>query len=235
MDFLYSRLINRIRQLVKPDRELRKIAGIITRMSRYPGRTALQLACDQVFVDRLTKIPEALKTDYWLDHFEWKEVMQYPQIRGHVLDFGCGAGHLDIMLARRGYRVFGVDGSPIGIAIANRARLAEPQEVRESLTFQELDIRCSNDTGFIFDSAICLHVFEHVAEPGPIISGMRQFVRAGAYLLVSVPYKHAYEDAGHLHHFCSEDELARFLGPYLNVESVELRNDSQVLKAICRF
>ncbi|MEI6808317.1 MAG: class I SAM-dependent methyltransferase, partial [bacterium] len=193
MIFSYSRLKYLIKQLVAPDHELKALCGIVKRMNQCPERTALQLECDQVFIDRMRDIPQALKTDYWLNHFEWKEVMQYPQIGGHILDFGCGTGHLDIMLARQGCQVFGVDGSPIGIAIADRAMRHEPPEVQAKLTFRELDITHTNSTGLILDSVISLHVFEHVSEPGKIIRGLRQFVRTGSYLLVSVPYGNAYD------------------------------------------
>ena len=217
-----------------PD-ELSEITEIIETMSRQSGRSALQVECDQVFIDRLKTNSAALKVAHWLDHFEWKEVAQYPEVRGHVLDFGCGSGHLAIMLARRGYRMFGIDASPIGIAIANRTRNREQAAIRSRLQFQEADITLGNETGLIFDSAISLHVFEHISEPGPVLTSLRQFVRPAGHLLISVPFERAYDDPGHVNHFYSAHELESFLSPHIQVERIDLHQESRVLKAVCKF
>lgn len=225
----------RLTSFVTSDPELAAIAAIVTTMSQRSDRNALQVECDQVFIDRLKINPQALKSDFWLDHFEWKEVMQYPEVRGHVLDFGCGSGHLAIMLARQGYRLFGVDASPIGIALANRARQLDDSAVQERLEFQEADITRGNHTGLKFDSAISLHVFEHIADPGPILRALRDFVREGGHLLVSVPFKHAYDDPGHVNHFYSTADLRNFLSPHIKVIRVDLLSTTNVLKAVCEF
>lgn len=203
-------------------------------MSRR-GRNALQIECDQVFLDRLKFNPQALKTGFWVDHFEWKQTLEYPEVRGHVLDFGCGSGHLAIMLARQGCRLLGLDASPIGIAIANRAREREDAAVQQRLAFLEADVTRGNNTGFVFDSAISLHVFEHIAEPGPIVTALRNFVPKGGHLLISVPFKNAYDDPGHVNHFYSANELRDFLQPHINVRRVDLREETKVLKAVCEF
>jgi 2-polyprenyl-3-methyl-5-hydroxy-6-metoxy-1,4-benzoquinol methylase len=220
---------------INPDAELEAITEIVSTMDRQTGRNALQIECDRVFVDRLKTNSQALTLDFWLEHFEWKEVVQYPEVRGHVLDFGCGSGHLAIMLARREYRLFGVDASPIGIALANRARKRECIAVQERLTFQESDITHGNQTGLTFDSAISLHVFEHISEPGPIIRGLRHFVREGGHLLVSVPFKNAYDDPGHVNHFYSPGDLKDFLASHIKVNRIDLHGNTNVLKAVCQF
>jgi len=218
---------------IAPEAELEAIAEIVLTMSRRSDRSALQVECDRVFVDRLKTNSQSLKTEFWEQHFEWKEVLEYPEVHGHVLDFGCGSGHLDVMLARRDCRIFGVDASPIGIALANRVR--ESLAVQERLNFQEADITRGNQTRLIFDSAISLHVFEHISEPGPIIGGLRQFVRERGHLLVSVPYKNAYDDPGHVNHFYSGGDLKAFLAPHIKVHRVDLHTDTNVLKAVCQF
>lgn len=37
-----------------------------------------------------------------------------------VLDLGCGSGRHTVYLAQRGFRVFGIDVSPTGIALTKR-------------------------------------------------------------------------------------------------------------------
>jgi 2-polyprenyl-3-methyl-5-hydroxy-6-metoxy-1,4-benzoquinol methylase len=216
------------------DAELADIANLIVTMCGRE-RNALQIECDQVFIDRLQLNPQALKTEFWLDHFEWKQVLEYPEISGHVLDFGCGSGHLAIMLARQGRQLFGLDASPVGIALANRAREREVAPVQQRLAFLEADVTLGNHTGIMFDSAISLHVFEHISDPGPIIASLRHFVRKGGHLLISVPYKNAYDDPGHVNHFNSVHELRAFLQPHIEVGKIELREETKVLKAVCEF
>lgn len=219
---------------IAPDVELAEIAEIVRSVSGQ-SRTSLQAECDQVFIDRLAKNPQALKTEFWLEHFEWKQVIQYKEIHGNILDFGCGSGHLTLMLARQGRRLHGVDASPIGIAIANRARALEEASIRQRLSFQEADVTKGNTTGTRFDSAISLHVFEHISQPGPILQALRNFVKERGCLLISVPYKHAYDDPGHVNHFYSTDDLRDFLAPHIKVNTVNLYSNTNVLKAVCEF
>lgn len=43
-----------------------------------------------------------------------------PEKHPRVLDFGCGSGHDDVFLAKRGFDVVGVDFTPIALDRANR-------------------------------------------------------------------------------------------------------------------
>jgi SAM-dependent methyltransferase len=213
--------------------EVRAVARIIRHPD--PHRTQVQAECDSVFTERLRRNTSALRMRFWEDHFEWKDLLGlYPEIDGHMLDFGCGSGHSDVLLARRGRRVYGVDLSPIAIRIAEYYRAREPARVQENLEFEVRDITTPNDLGIRFDSAWSSHVFEHIAEPGPVLRGLEQYLEPGAPLLISVPFRHAYDDPGHVNHFYSPDDLRRFLDPHITVERVDLREEHQVLRALCR-
>ncbi|PWH19784.1 MAG: SAM-dependent methyltransferase [Ardenticatenia bacterium] len=70
-----------------------------------------------------------------------------------VLDLGCGTGGHALLLARRGYQVWGIDRSPEMIAIAReKARTAE---LANSIHFEVADI-CSLDLRRVFDAVICM-------------------------------------------------------------------------------
>jgi 2-polyprenyl-3-methyl-5-hydroxy-6-metoxy-1,4-benzoquinol methylase len=231
MRYRLADVLRRLRLLA--DHEVRHHARVIR--NPRPGRTPLQVECDRVFVDRLESNPVALRLAAWEDHFEWHALLErYPQLAGHLLDFGCGSGHSDVLLARRGRHIHGVDLSPMGIAIAEYYRSREPAEVRERLSFELRDITLPNDTGRLFDSCWSSHVFEHIADPGPLLAGLRRHLKPDAPILVSVPFENAFDDPGHVNHFYSAAELAAFLAPHLAVERVDIDRDHGVARALCR-
>lgn len=68
-----------------------------------------------------------------------------------LLDLGCGTGTHALLLARRGYRVTGLDRSPSQLAIARRKARAAGARVR----FIRGDM-AAFDLGATFDAAICM-------------------------------------------------------------------------------
>lgn len=196
--------------------------------------TALMKEGDSVFTDRLQKNSNALTMNFWSTHFELDSFAAYPEMRGQILDFGCGSGHLDVFFARKGFHITGVDVSPVAIAISNYIRNKENQEVKDRLEFLQLDVT-EPYTGKKFDSVWSTQVFEHLPNPAPLINGLRQFAKPGAPFLICVPYQDAYDDPGHCNHFYSEDELASFLQNCILVERVDCDIKKRVLRALCRF
>ena len=222
--------------LIRIDSELRDIAKIIKEKSECEGpldKTSLE--CDQVFIQRLYANPRALKMDFWEDNFELDSINHFKEISGRILDFGCGSGHLDVLLARRGITVHGIDLSPIGIKIANSIRERETQAVRQLVSFSVADVISSKPCGKLFDSAWSAHVFEHIADPGPVLDGLQNWVNPGGHLLISVPLGNAYADPSHVNHFFSAQELFQFLGPHIQVKKIEENQKFQVIRALCVF
>lgn len=217
------------------DPELRTIRKIIlTHKDTSSGHPLIE-ECNRVFIDRLEVNPKALKLSFWKKHFEWQDLQKYPEIRGHLLDFGCGSGHSDIMLARQGYHVHGVDLSEIGIKIASYLRDREPHRIRERLSFGCSNIIEDLPPGELFDSAWASHVFEHIVNPSPILDGMRRWLKPGAFLLISVPFATAYDDPSHVNHYYTPEELRNTLEGHVTVKRVEYHESHQVLRAICQF
>lgn len=221
--------------LVWMDPEVRAIARIIRNKSALATADPVVAECDKVFQDRLKVFPVALKMRFWERHFELDGLQQFSEIGGRLLDFGCGSGHMDVILARRGYTVHGIDLSPVGIAIADRVRLQERAEVRSRVSFSIVNVIDSVPDVPLFDSCWSAHVFEHIAEPGPILTGLRRWVKPGGYCLISVPLGNAYDDPGHVNHFYSGTELELFLNRYITVSKVLVEQEHQVIRALCRF
>lgn len=62
------------------------------------------------------------------------------QVRGSILELGCGTGRLLLPLARQGHRVIGLDNSPAMLAIARNRLAAEPKAIRDGVTLIESDM-----------------------------------------------------------------------------------------------
>jgi SAM-dependent methyltransferase len=82
------------------------------------------------------------------------------QIRGRVLDAGCGTGELALMAAARGLDASGIDASPTAIAIA-RERCAERGLTAEFVVGDILRLGEFTSTPYdtVLDSGV-LHVFD---------------------------------------------------------------------------
>lgn len=197
--------------------------------------TEMMADCDQVFIERLNTYPIALKSDFWKKHFELESFTSFPEINGHILDFGCGSGHLDIILAERGMTITGIDASPIAINIANYNKKKASKEVCHRLNFIEKDITKLNIENTKFDNVWSTQVFEHLSNPKEIILGIRQYVKEGAFFLICVPFGNAYDDPGHINHFYSENELYNFLSPHISVKRIIIDYKNDVIRALCQF
>jgi SAM-dependent methyltransferase len=105
--------------------------------------------------------------------------------RGHVLDAGCGAGSTTELLARRGYRVTAVDGSPEFVDHV-RARL-ERAGLGHRVTVECADFGTVTLPTNTFDGAICGEVLEHLADDRRAVRVIGEALRPGGIFALSVP------------------------------------------------
>ncbi len=103
---------------------------------------------------------------------------------GPVADLGCGPGAHALVLARRGYDVVGVDGSPRMVDVA-RTRAARDQV---DATFDVHDV----STPLRFADAslggvLAIHVIQHLSHPAASIAEIRRCLRPGGHLLITAP------------------------------------------------
>ncbi|HWQ52322.1 MAG TPA: class I SAM-dependent methyltransferase [Bryobacteraceae bacterium] len=94
-----------------------------------------------------------------------------------VLDVGCSDGYLGEILARRGYRVTGIE-------LPRPGRTGFPACVR--LVEADLDAGIPA-CGGPFDYIICADVLEHLREPGARLAELRAQLAAGGRLVASLP------------------------------------------------
>jgi 2-polyprenyl-3-methyl-5-hydroxy-6-metoxy-1,4-benzoquinol methylase len=106
---------------------------------------------------------------------------------GTVLDAGCGVGRHAIELAKRGYRVVGVD---FVASLVDRARqAAEEAGVAGQVQFRHADCRTLRlDT--TFDGALCLYdvvgSFPQEEDNKAILAGIARHMKPGSRILMSV-------------------------------------------------
>ena len=94
-----------------------------------------------------------------------------------VLDTGCGNGYLAGALARRGFRVTGIDHPG-----AHRPDFPASVELIERDLEQGLPRMYQQ-----FDYVICADILEHLRNPGDLLDQIRGVLRPGARLIASLP------------------------------------------------
>lgn len=166
---------------------------------------------------------------FWRNHFEWQNLRdKYPQIKGRMLDVGCGCGHSDVILVENK-----VIDSVVGIDI-DEERIG----VAKSIAIPGCEFLCGTitDSLGLFDSAWSSHTFEHIADHQPIFDALNAVMKPGAYLLISVPLGKAYDEPGHLHHWGSGQEAMQFFSKYnVNIVDVTVNVINQVIRILIKF
>lgn len=107
---------------------------------------------------------------------------------GRVLDVGCSQGIAAILLGREGKKVTGIDLAERSIAEANDYIAAEPEIVRENVTFIADDF-LSHDFGTeVFDTVILGEVLEHLLQPDAFVAAAVDLLAENGRLIVTVPF-----------------------------------------------
>ena len=103
---------------------------------------------------------------------------------GPVADLGCGPGAHALALARRGYNVVGVDGSPRMIQVA-RARAARDNA---GATFGVHDVGAPlRFADASLGGVLAILVVQHLPYPAAFIAEIRRCLRPGGHLLITAP------------------------------------------------
>jgi len=99
------------------------------------------------------------------------------EIRGSVLDVGCGTGENALYLASRGHEVWGLDFVPVAIERAS----AKAKERGLGVHFQVGDALKLDQLGRTFDTVIDCGLFHTFADEERLlyVSGLAKVIRAG--------------------------------------------------------
>ncbi len=113
-------------------------------------------------------------------HSRYMQTLAHVPSRTYVLDYGCGWGCFSQMLFEHGCIVDGIDIDPDSIAIAK-----DIIRKNNHLTFALKDIRDIADE--TYDVVISMQVAEHTHNPGNYVKQCNRVLKAGGYLIISVP------------------------------------------------
>jgi SAM-dependent methyltransferase len=160
-------------------------------------------------------------------------LMRVAQVLGErpfesLLDVGCGDGRLLSILAGKfpDARLVGLDYSKRAIGLA---RAMVPQ-----CRFVAGDVTSSGLFNEKFDCAACIETIEHI-DPRLLpdfVSGIRQHLKAGATLVVTVPSANVPVQKKHYQHFTPQS-LAATLEEAFEIEGIEFLNGrSAVLRGL---
>jgi SAM-dependent methyltransferase len=103
---------------------------------------------------------------------------------GPIADLGCGPGAHALALARRGYDVVGVDGSPRMVEVA-RTRAAR-DEVDATFDVHDVSAPLRFGDGSL-GGVLAILVLQHLPDPAAFIAEIRRCLRTGGHLLITAP------------------------------------------------
>jgi SAM-dependent methyltransferase len=111
--------------------------------------------------------------------------------KGLLLDVGCSHGAFDFELAKRGYKVVGMD--------INKESIGVGDKIRDSLgfkniTFHHMDILSNDFPNKIFDVIIMFEALEHIKEDDQVIQEFRRVLKDDGTVIISVPYAERVEE-----------------------------------------
>ncbi len=190
------------------------------------------LETDDLILERARKHPTFLLRCHWENHFEVQAVQRFPEIRGRILDFGCGSGHLTTMLAEKDLFVDGVDISPVAISVAKY--VASRSLAKRVPNFVCGDI-AKMTVAPLYDACWASHVFEHIKDPDTIMQGIKRCLVPGGKILIAVPLGHNFDDPDHVHHWKTPEEFQEFFSPFMQCERGEIDMETGCLRGVFTF
>ena len=149
-----------------------------------------------------------------------------------VLDVGCSEGILEVLLARRGIDVTGVEVNPDALDFAHELLAKEPEEVRSRATLIQGDFISGRPVTGQFDTVVLGEILEHLHDPDPLLERSLEHLLPGGLLVITTPFGlHPHEDHHQtfyltdmidalkprlaLEHISVEDSYIRFVGSML--------------------
>ena len=139
-----------------------------------------------------------------------------------VLDVGCSEGILEVLLARRGLDVTGVDVNPDVIDFARELLDKEPEDVRARARLVCGDFINARPVTGLFDTVVLGEILEHLHEPAVLLERGLEYLRPGGRVIVTTPFGLLpHED--HHQTFCLPDMIDLFR-PSLGLDHISVED-----------
>ena len=143
-----------------------------------------------------------------------------------ILDVGCSEGVLEILLAREGFNVTGVDINAEALAFARDLLAQEPEEVRARVRFLHGDLAQARLLDDRFDTLVMGELLEHLEDPQTLLNRSLDLIRPDGRVIITTPFGY-HPDEDHRQTFCLSDFIAlakpRCALEYLQVEGGYIR------------
>ena len=104
-----------------------------------------------------------------------------------VLDVGCSEGILELLLARRGLDVTGVEVNPDALDFARELLDKEPHEVRARARLVHGDFIGARPVTGLFDTVVLGEILEHLDDPATLLNRSLEYLRPGGRLSSRLP------------------------------------------------
>ena len=145
------------------------------------------------------------------------------EVRGpRVLDVGCSEGILELLLARRGLDVTGVEVNPDALDFARELLAKEPDEVRARARLIHGDFIGAKPVTGIFDTVVLGEILEHLDDPAALLDRSLEHLRQGGRIVITTPFGLLpHED--HHQTFCLTDVID-LLKPRLGLEHMSVED-----------
>jgi SAM-dependent methyltransferase len=116
-----------------------------------------------------------------------RSVFSKVDFNGLWLDAGCGSGYFSRMLADRGARVIGLDGSLQMIdqakKLIERDGLQDAVKVERVVTIESIPYPDKS-----FEGCVCFSVIEYLKNPFALLDEISRVLRPGGTLIISIPH-----------------------------------------------
>jgi len=122
----------------------------------------------QVYLDRLNKHNKQVFTPY-IDLCK-----RYSPIGSSILDAGCGVGLSSYLLAKSGFKVTGIDISPLFISEAKKKYTNQSK-----LKFIVEDVGKIPFSDQSFDAVYSYDLLEHITDPKTVLKEMSRVLKKG--------------------------------------------------------
>ena len=154
--------------------------------------------------------------DHWLRRrIDWMA----DEARGpRVLDVGCSEGILEVLMARRGYTVTGIDIDPKALEFAQHLLAKESEEVCARVRFIQGDFKEAIPVGGLYDTVVMGELLDHLDDPGAMLDRAAEHLRPGGRVVITTRFG-ARPDEGHRRTFCLTDFI-NLLKPRFGLESL---------------
>ncbi len=140
-----------------------------------------------------------------------------------VLDVGCSEGILEVLLARRGIEVTGVDSDSDALEFAQDLLNREPGEVRSRVELVHGDFLQGGQIGGLFDTVVMGDLLEGAHDPGAILDMGLAYLKPGGRIIVTTPFAvHPRED--HRRTFSLVD-VVELLRPRFGLEDLNVEDN----------